>query len=1220
MGARAADWENPSVIGINKRAAHAPLRSFTSPSQAAEHFRLRSGASTSPRLLSLNGDAWRFQLFDRPYAVPPGFSEADFDASAWPQVVVPTNWECQGFGQPQYTNFVYPFPVNPPFVPEDNPTGCYQLTFDAPAAAGDRRAFLVFEGVDSAFYCWLNGQFVGYSQDSRLPAEFDVTALLQPGQQNVLAVQVMKWSDGSYLEDQDMWWLSGIHRDVYLLLKPREHIRDFCVRTPLAFDSQGGLAAARLEVEVHVEGSSSTALEGLAVQASMYRCNEAGEVDPADMAASLVAQLAAELHPVWTAADTSGRASAADSSAGARALLSLDMLGLPGGAEALRLWSAEQPHLYLLLLELKQGGQAGEVLETEACQVGFRHAKIKGHQLLHNGQPIMLKGVNRHEHDQRRGKTVSLESMVQDICLMKRLNFNAVRCSHYPNHPLWYELCNKLGLYVIDEANVETHGFDPALVNNHLNPACSQLWLNAIVDRGMRMFERDKNHPSILLWSLGNESGYGPAHLAMAGYLRARDSSRPIHYEGGGSRTPATDVICPMYARVHQTLALGSLPGETRPVILCEYCHSMGNSTGNIHKYWEAFEAHPHLQGGYIWDWVDQALLKKEQLPDGREIEYWAYGGDYGDQPNDAQFVCNGLVWPDRTPHPAAYEVKHLQAPLAVSLEQPAQQQAQQQQQQQHLQAEQEARIWLLDKQHFSSSADLELSWRLLADGQSLPGAGSKHGWQALALRQPLEPQQGAAVGLGSTWAELAQQAQGAAEVMLEVRARLAHDLPWAPAGHEVQTVQLELAGRLPASQRQQGAAHAAPSAQEQQQEEQQGGLQGIAVGRAGDSLRVECLQAGGASCSLTFDASTGGLSSWVVAAGAADPGKELLAAPLAPCFYRAPTDNDKGGSGGTSYAARWKAAGLDRLAAVPGSVTLTAPEMQQGAAAGGSVEVHCSFLLRPEEGQEEQDSGAVEEGVGVGEVGGAHWLSENQPTVVDVTAAQDGAGPDGSEGSIQCEVTYTVHADGSLRMRWQVDAQDALPARLTPGLDKSLPRVGICFGVPSNLQQVDWYGRGPHECYADRKSGAPLRCHSADAVEQLHVPYVYPSESGGRTDVRWLALSERSGSGRGLLAAAVGAGSTMQMNVSPYSVRSFERAKHDHELQPSGFTWVHLDHQHMGVGGDDSWSPTVHKEYLVPPAQYDFSLLLKPLPAATSGQSGSSTVEAATAAWRALL
>ena len=467
------------------------------------------------------------------------------------------NLELQGHGRPQYTNFIYPFPVDPPFVPTENPTGCYRLEFllepIITSATDHHRAFLVFEGVDSAFYCWMNGQFVGYSQDSRLPAEFDITALLNTttGEKNVVAVQVMKWSDGSYLEDQDMWRLSGIHREVHIQLKPaRAYIADFHIRTPLEFDMESvekdgpppALKSARLEVEVDIRGgggggrsNSTKELENTTLVATLHAWNpdnllittNADEESNEQSSPPVALILQGSPFGLWTAGDTSAVSSSRENGCSARVKLSADVMTL--GNEPL-LWSAESPVHYILLLELRDG--EGHTLEYEAAQVGFRHAELSrtSRNLLHNGCPVMLRGVNRHEHDARRGKTVSLTSMRQDAMLMKQLNFNAVRCSHYPNHPLWYEICTALGLYCVDEANVETHGFDPGLCNNESNPACSPLWLASIVDRGVRMYERDKNHACVLMWSLGNESGYGAAHLAMAGYLRARDTSRLVSF------------------------------------------------------------------------------------------------------------------------------------------------------------------------------------------------------------------------------------------------------------------------------------------------------------------------------------------------------------------------------------------------------------------------------------------------------------------------------------------------------------------------------------------------------------------------------------------------------------------------------------------------------------------------------------------------------------------
>lgn len=440
------------------------------------------------------------------------------------QISVPGMWEMQGFGIPQYLNFEYPFPINPPFVPEENPCGCYRLEFQSPSEYINLKAFLVLEAVDSAFYCWVNGSFIGYSQDSRLPAEFDITKILVAGQRNVLAIKVLKWSDGSYLEDQDMWRMSGIQRSVYILYKPKTRIEDFKVTTPITFsaESPGSVMDIGFEAQVDVSHDADSSVDISDVQVRMQLFRHSYGVNAKGNDRKSIWEGIGSLDPIWLARDSTLHCE--KSVTGFRSKLvaaSSDFI------EAPRLWSAENPNSYLLVIYLELLN--GQILELEASLVGFRKAWISSNgQLLHNGLPIMLKGVNRHEHDQHTGRIVSSESMKFDAQLMKRYNFNAVRCSHYPSHSLWYEICTVLGLYVIDEANFETHGFDPSLQNNPVNPACASEWTASIVDRGVRMYQRDKNMPCIVLWSLGNEAGYGPAHLAMAGYIRACDDTRPV--------------------------------------------------------------------------------------------------------------------------------------------------------------------------------------------------------------------------------------------------------------------------------------------------------------------------------------------------------------------------------------------------------------------------------------------------------------------------------------------------------------------------------------------------------------------------------------------------------------------------------------------------------------------------------------------------------------------
>ncbi len=610
------DWENPGVTQLNRLEAHPPFCSWRSADDARTNQR-------SSQLRSLNGQ-WQFAWFAAPEAVPESWLTSDLPQAD--TVNVPSNWQMDGYDAPIYTNVTYPIPVNPPYVPAQNPTGCYSLTFyidDIWLDEGQTR--IIFDGVNSAFHLWCNGRWVGYGQDSRLPSEFDLSDYLQHGE-NRLAVMVLRWSDGSYLEDRDMWRMSGIFRDVSLLHKPTTQIRDLRINTWFNDD----FSRATLAVEVRVAGNAS---EDLRVALQLWE----GETLTAETNSPLGSEIIDERGAYH------------------------DRVTLCLNVKKPALWSAETPNLYRAVVQLRTAD--GALIEAEACDVGFRQVCIENGLLLLNGKPLLIRGTNRHEHHPINGQVMDEATMVQDIILMKQNNFNAVRCSHYPNHPLWYTLCDRYGLYVVDEANIETHGMVPM---NRLtdDPA----WLPAMSQRVTRMVQRDRNHPSIIIWSLGNESGHGVNHDALYRWIKSEDPSRPVQYEGGGANTAATDIICPMYARVDQDQPFPaapkwsikkwlSMPGEQRPLILCEYAHAMGNSFGGFAKYWQAFRQYPRLQGGFVWDWVDQSLTKYDE-----NGKAWsAYGGDFGDTPNDRQFCMNGLVFADRTPHPALYEAKHEQ-------------------------------------------------------------------------------------------------------------------------------------------------------------------------------------------------------------------------------------------------------------------------------------------------------------------------------------------------------------------------------------------------------------------------------------------------------------------------------------------------------------------------------------------------------------------------------
>lgn len=636
------------------------------------------------RVRSLDG-RWEFKLAVRPEDAPRALEAR----GGWHEVEVPGLWTMQGFGRPHYTNIVMPFPDAPPHVPELNETGIYRRTFTIPRGWRSRPVVLHFGGAEGVLYVLVNGEPVGIAKDSRTPAEFDVSSLVRHDGPNELVAVVVRWSDASFVEDQDHWWQAGLPRSIRLV-------------SPTVRD-----------VEVHAE-----------IDGRFTVIAESGDARLLDARGRTIAK--GVLH--------NGR--------------------FDGEARAPRLWSAEDPALYTLELTADS--------ETISTSLGFRNVEIRNRQLLVNGAPVLIAGVNRHEHDDTRGRAITREAMERDVRLMKQFNVNAVRTSHYPNDPYWLELCDRFGLYVIDEANVESHAYYDELCRD-------ARYRNQWVERVANMVERDKNHPSVILWSLGNESGYGPNHDAAAGWVRARDASRPLHYEGAirgdwrGGR-PATNVVCPMYPEVDsiETWATEETD-DPRPMILCEYSHAMGNSNGGLADYFAAFRRHDALQGGFIWEWVDHGIRQR----DARGREYWAYGGDFGDTPHDSNFCADGIVWPDRTPHPALHELKFLAQPV-------------------HVEARGGGRFRIHNRHHFASLDGYRGEWELTVDGER------RKGGRLPALRVPP----------GGTLDVALTLPRGGGERFVTFRFFLRHAQDWAPAGHEVAWQQLALPGRAPSHAR----------------------------------------------------------------------------------------------------------------------------------------------------------------------------------------------------------------------------------------------------------------------------------------------------------------------------------------------------------------------------------------------------------------------------------
>ena len=628
-------WIAPECISVNRL----PMRSTLYPFPSAQTARTVNREKT-PWFQLLNGK-WRFKAAPRPEEVTVNDVAAETDRSSWDSVEVPGNWTLQGYGFPHYTNVQMPFPDEPPFVPEDNLTGVYATEFTVPKDWSGRRVIIHFGGAESVLYVYVNGQAVGLGKDARLPSEFDITPFITAGAQNVLSAVVVKWSDASFIEDQDQWWMGGLHREVYLYSTAPVHIAD-------AF-AVGSL-----------ENNYSDGCLKISVTAGFPRQPENGwsvEVQLFDSKGKAVFQKPLQAPVTVGGSGTPGRLRA-----------EFDTL-----VKKPAIWSAEQPNLYTAVITLKD--PKGKAVEFTSTRVGFRSIEVRDRMLLINGKCVLIKGVNRHDHHDTKGKALDRETMRLDAVTMKRFNFNAVRTSHYPNDPYWLDLCDEMGLYVIDEADLESHAFYHQVGED-------RRYASAFLERAIRMVERDKNHASVILWSLGNETRYSANHDAMAGWIRGYDSSRPLHFEPAiwiqgfsGTQQPAkkvyamgyraTDIVCPMYPQLETLIEWAtdkSHPDQTRPLIMCEYSHAMGNSNGGLAEYFDAFDKYPGLQGGFIWEWIDHGLKRK--TADGQD--YWAYGGDYGDTPNDLNFVCDGLVWPDRTPHPGIFEFKHLAQPVKV--------------------------------------------------------------------------------------------------------------------------------------------------------------------------------------------------------------------------------------------------------------------------------------------------------------------------------------------------------------------------------------------------------------------------------------------------------------------------------------------------------------------------------------------------------------------------
>jgi beta-galactosidase len=796
------DWENPSMFDQNKEAPHSTLMPFKNENAA-----LTKKREASVYYKTLNG-AWKFNWVRKPSDRPLYFYKDGYDDSGWDNIQVPSNWEVEGYGVPIYVNHQYEFadykapvsyeiefidriyPKNPGKVPHDyNPVGSYRRTFTVPGSWSCRRVFIQFGAVKSAMYIWVNGKKMGYSQGSKTPAEWDITEYLKDGENN-LAVEVYRWSDGSYLECQDFWRISGIERNVYLYSTPQIRIRDFFTKADLDENYKDGIFTLDLELNNHIEKGNPGKFQ------VVYKL------------------LSRDEKPVLTESKSVNLKG--------KAKLELSFSGHI--SDPLK-WTAETPNLYTLVIILKN--EKGETMEVVTSKVGFRKVEIKDGVFYINGVAVLIKGVNRHEHDQYKGHVVSEEAMIREIALMKQFNINAVRTSHYPHDELFYDLCDEYGLYVTDEANIESHG----MYYGKYSLAKNKVWTAAHVDRNMRMVERDKNHPCVVVWSMGNEAGDGEVFTEVYQQIKDRDPSRPIHYERAimGANT---DIYCPQYPGVNYLEEFAS-KRQTKPMIISEYSHAMGNSNGNLVDLWEVIykEGNTQLQGGYIWDWIDQALVKKDENGN----EFWAYGGDYGEgMPSDDNFLCNGLISADYTPHPAMWEVKYAYQNIwfePVNLNNGV--------------------IKIKNLHDFIALDDFEVKWKITRNGQSfaygtMPALDiGPHGQQNVELKIPkLEERPGD-------------------EYFIDLYATLKKDLPFRPEGFEVAHEQFRL---LKIDEKINSPVQQTPL-----------------------TIDTSALKVSGENFMIQFDKMSGELSSYQI------NGFELIQKGPEINFWRAPNDNDKG-------------------------------------------------------------------------------------------------------------------------------------------------------------------------------------------------------------------------------------------------------------------------------------------------------------------------------------
>lgn len=1030
------EWENPEIFQINREKPTATFYRYGDASSALKN----DSWNNSPFYKSLNG-TWDFYYADNVTTRPTDFYKNGFSLKGWNKIEVPSNWELKGYGIPFYTNIVYMFPANPPFIPHNiNNNGSYKREFEVPENWNGKDIYLHFEGVSGAIYVWVNGVKVGYNEDSKTPAAFKITDVVKKGK-NTVAVQVLRWHDGSYLEDQDFWRLTGIERDVFIYATNKVTVRDFRVVSDLENNYKDGVFNLALQIDntSNVGSNAIASIKLLDSEKTVFSDTK-----------SVIIQKGS------------------------------NTINFNTKISNVKTWNAETPNLYTLLIELKD--KNGKVTEATSIKVGFRNVAIKNNQFLVNGKPVLIKGVNIHDHSETDGHVISEALTMKDLEVMKQNNINAIRCCHFPKNAHFYRLCDKYGFYVVDEANIETHGMgatnqglDGNKAKEKIHPAYLPQWKATHLDRTIKMFERDKNHPCIVTWSLGNEAGNGENFFATYKWLKEHDTTRPTQYEGAIEYTN-TDIQAPMYWTIEKMIDYVENK-QTRPLIQCEYAHSMGNSTGNFQDYWDVIEKYPTMQGGFIWDWVDQGILTKNEAGE----KFWAYGGDLGGYnfQNDKNFCANGIVAPDRTAHPALHEVKKVYQYVkfkSTNLK--------------------EGEISIKNIYDFTNLNQFQFTWKLMENGiEKASGELPTLDIDSYETKQ--------------VKIDLPKLENKSAEYHLNVYAlnTIATDL--VPLNHIVAFEQFQ----LPTEK----AAIVKPEVKGKISVVQQNGMTFI----SNENFKIE------------FDNTKGTLSSLDYGNG------NILLKGVEPNFWRASTDNDFGAKS-PKLLAKWKQA--------------TQNQILKG----------IKFLKNSKE------------------------IKINSKTQIkDEITIQSTFDLPAVDGKII--VSYTINALGEITVHNQLEnIKTELP---------HLPRFGNNLILKEEYNAVNWFGRGPHENYQDRKTAALVGQYKAP-VSDLYFPYIRPQENGYKTDVRWVTFTNNKGKGVRIERPELLNFSAHHQYNDDFDDGETKTQRHTTDIKKRDLVNINIDYAQTGVGGDDSWSLTAraHKEYRVNAGNLHYSYKIVPI------------------------